>query len=150
MEIHPRAVLIGAVCALIVGCAPGTAIEAGTNGADMQIPSLVALVRADATKRTVLAQALVTQQVWMIPDPHANRLAVLPFDQNERSFIPVFSDQKTFDEEAYGTGFEKKAIPVAGKTFASLLHEDAIVVLNPGDRPAIEFKGAELKAIAAQ
>jgi len=31
-----------------------------------------------------------------------------------------------------------------------LLHEDAIVVLNPGDRPAIEFKGAELKAIAAQ
>jgi hypothetical protein len=148
MQNHPRVLLIGAACALLIGCAPATTIETGTTDANVRIPSLIALVRNDATKRPMLAEALVTQQVWMIPDPHANRLAVLPFDQNERSFIPVFSDRKTFDVEAYGTGFENKAIAVAGKTFASLLNEDAIVVLNPGDRPAIEFKGSELKAIA--
>ena len=145
-----RALLVGNACALLIGCAPGAAIDKGTTEANAPIPSLVALARADSTKRPMLAQALVAQQVWMIPDPHANRLAVLPFNQNERSFIPVFSDRKTFDVEAYGTGFENKAIAVAGKTFASLLDEDAIVVLNPGDRPAIEFKGSELKAIAVR
>ena len=86
----------------------------------------------------------------MIPDPHANGLAVLAFDQNERSFVPVFSDQQTFDVEAYGTGFERKAVAVAGNVFASLVDDNAIIVLNPGDRPAIEFRGYELKSSAAQ
>ena len=86
----------------------------------------------------------------MIPDPHASRLAVLAFDQNERSFVPVFSDQKTFDVEAYGTGFERKAVAVDGSVFASLVDDDALIVLNPGDRPAIEFRGYELKSSAAR
>ena len=86
----------------------------------------------------------------MIPDPHSTVLAALPFYQNERSFIPVFSGQHIFDEEAFGTGFEGKAIPVEGHRFASLLKGDEIVILNPGHRPAIEFQASELKAFAKQ
>ena len=145
-----RITLLCALGALSSGCATKPAMNTEGEDSKAPIPALVALVRADATQRPRLIRALVTQKVWMIPDPHANRLAVLAFDQNERSFVPVFSDQKTFDVESYGTGFEHKAVAVDGSVFASLVDDDAIVVLNPGDRPAIEFRGYELKSSAAR
>ena len=111
--------------------------------------SLVARVRADPANKWLLARFMVKQRLLMIPDPHAQDLAVLPFQQNERSFVPVFSDQKTFDEEAFGTGFAGKAVPVDGRRFAELLKGDETVILNPGHRPAIEFVASELKAFAA-
>jgi hypothetical protein len=141
------------LCASLVACAtatkqPNVVDAATTSGALPSIESLVATVRDDPSKKPLLARALMSQQVLIIPNPHAKSVAVLPFDQNERSFIPVFSDERIFDEEAYGTGFEKKAIVVDAHIFASLLKGDEIVVLNPGHRPAIEFKASELKALA--
>jgi type III secretion system (T3SS) SseB-like protein len=139
------------LCASLVACStakPPIAVDATTtSGASPSIESLVAAVRDDPSKKPLLARALMSQQILMIPNPHAKSVAVLPFDQNERSFIPVFSDERIFDEEAYGTGFEKKAIAVDAHFFASLLKGDEIVILNPGHRPAIEFKGSELKAL---
>lgn len=84
--------------------------------------------------------------VLVVPNPHSQSLALLFFDQPERSFIPVFSDRKIFDEEAFGTGFEGKAVSISSTRFASLLNGDEIVILNPGHRPSIEFSASELKA----
>jgi hypothetical protein len=94
----------------------------------------------------LLAHVLMDGNVWIIPDPHAASLAALPFYQNERSFIPVFSDRKIFDQEAYGTGFAGKGIVIDGARFASLLNGGETVILNPGHRPAIEFQASELQA----
>jgi hypothetical protein len=143
------------VAALLGGCAqPAPSPEAATSAAATEsndaIAGLVATVRADAAKKPLLVRALMAGNVWMIPDPHSTSLAPLPVYQNERSFIPVFSDRRTFDQEAYGTGFEGKAIVVDAARFASLLHGDEIVILNPGHRPAIEFHASELKAGAGR
>jgi hypothetical protein len=143
------------VIALVSGCAqPMIAAEnraSPVSAADpASIIALVSTVRQDPSQKPVLARALMTGRLFMIPDPHSKTLAVLPFYQNERSFIPVFSDQQTFDKEAYGTGFAGTAIAVDAARFASLLKGDEIVILNPGDHPAIEFRASELTAVAAQ
>jgi hypothetical protein len=119
----------------------------GATRADA-IERVIVAARTDVSKRPQLARLLMSGDVLIIPDPHSRTLAALPFDQPERSFIPVFSDRKIFDEEAYGTGFEGKAVTVDAGRFASLLREDDVVILNPGHRPAIEFSGHELKALA--
>ena len=108
---------------------------------------LVAAAHSDPTKKPLLARALMTRKVLIIPDPHAESVVPLKFDRNEYSFIPVFSDAKTFDEEAYGTGFENRAILIEANVFASLLKGDELVILNPGHRPAVEFTASELKAL---
>ena len=107
---------------------------------------LVDVVRKDPSKKPLLARLLMSGNVFVVPNPHSQSLALLFFDQPERSFIPVFSDRKTFDEEAFGTGFEGKAIAIGATRFASSLHGDEIVILNAGHRPAIEFRASELKA----
>ena len=128
---------------LLAACAPMQAMTTSTSENHAQtIKSLVNAVRDDPTKKPLLVKALMQQQVFMIPDPHAKSVQSLKIDQNERSFIPVFSDALTFDEEAYGTGFEKKAIAVDARFFASLLKGDEIVILNPGHKPAIQFQTA--------
>jgi hypothetical protein len=50
--------------------------------------------------------------------------------------------------EAYGTGFDGKAVAIDASRFASLLDNDDLVILNPGHRPALEFKACQLKALA--
>jgi hypothetical protein len=112
------------------------------------IERLVAIVRKDPSKKPLLAHAVMSGDVLVIPDPGAKSLALVAFNQPERSFIPVFSTRSIFDEEAYGTGFEGKAIAIDANRFASLLENDDLVILNPGHRPAIEFKASDLKALA--
>ena len=130
----------------LVGCAQ-LASSPAKDGSDAgSITELVTLVRADPTKKPLLAQALMRGTVLMIPDPHSPTLAALPIQQNEREFIPIFSDRTTFDQEAWGTGFAGKAIAIDGHRLAELLKGNEIVILNPGHRPAIEFLASELKA----
>ena len=148
------AVLI-AVSTMLTGCSQsmpprGNHAEGSPESTPAAIEQLVSMVRADPAKKPLLARSLMNRRLLMIPDPHAAALAALPFYQNERSFIPIFSDRAIFDEEAYGTGFEGKAIPVDGGRFASLLKGDEMVILNPGHRPAIEFAASELKSSAAR
>jgi hypothetical protein len=137
------------VAIALVACAtPGQRdpIDAGIAQSGPSTEELIASARADPTRKPVLARSIVSGRVLVIPDPHASSLALLPVYQNERIFIPVFSSREIFDQEAYGTGFAGKAIVIDGTRFASLLSDDEIVVLNPGHRPAIEFKGSELRA----
>ena len=135
--------------AIVAACAAperrdGTDVAATQSGSSME--ELIASTRANPARKPLLARSIVRGRVLVIPDPHASSLALLPVYQNERMFIPVFSSQEIFDQEAYGTGFAGKAIVIDGTRFASLLSDDEIVVLNPGHRPAIEFKGSELRA----
>jgi hypothetical protein len=146
-------VLLSFVAALLAGCAQAPrqgdqaqAVESAGRAESIQ--RLIAEVRKDPSKKPQLARALMHGTVLMIPDPRSPTLALLFFDQPERAFVPVFSDRKVFDEEAYGSGFEGKAIAVDARRFASLLHGDDVVILNPGHRPAIEFTASELAAAA--
>jgi hypothetical protein len=110
-----------------------------------KLQPLIQTVRTDRTKKALLSDAVMSGDVWVIPDLRSPSLRLLFFDQPERSFIPVFSDRKTFDQEAYGTGFEGKAITISAAQFSALLEGDELVILNPGHRPAIEFQASELK-----
>jgi hypothetical protein len=120
---------------------PGTELD----NRERVILSLVATARQDPSKKTELAKVLMSGPVFVVPDPKANPLALLFFDQPERSFIPVFSSRQIFDQEAYGTGFEGKAVSIDASGFAALLKGDELVILNPGHRPAIEFTAPQLK-----
>jgi hypothetical protein len=141
-----------AIAALLTACAqpmPSASTPARPSQSDESIESLVAQVRADPDKKPLLAHLLMRRTLLIIPDPHSPSLAVLSFQQNERSFIPVFSDRTVFDQEAFGTGFAGKAVTIPGERFAAMLNGDETVILNPGHRPAIEFQAAELKSLAA-
>jgi len=147
LRFHPFIALV--IAALLAGCAqpmPSTSSSPRALQSDESIETLIAEVRADPARKPSLARALMSRTLLIIPDPHSATLAALSFQQNERSFIPVFSDRTIFDQEAFGTGFAGKAVPVAGERFAAMLNGDETVILNPGHRPAIEFDGAELKA----
>ncbi len=74
-------------------------------------------------------------------------MTLMEFPGHEKTIIPVFSDRATFDEEARGTGYEGKATPISPSKFASLLSASDTVIVNPGDRPALEFNGSEIKAL---
>jgi len=142
------AVVFGCSLSLLAACAPMTpAAEETTEQSVSSLQTLVETVRQDPTARPQLARALMDRKVLIVPDPHAKTVVPLKIDQNERSFIPVFSDAATFAQEAYGTGFENKAVVVDACYFASVLNGDETVILNPGHRPAIEFRASELKAL---
>jgi SseB protein N-terminal domain len=136
---------------MVAACAqaPATPGRIDTDR-ETAIVSLVAAARQDRLYKTELAKVLMSGPVFVIPDPKANPLTLLFFDQPERSFIPVFSSRRLFDEEAYGTGFEGKAVPIDATRFASLLKGDEVVILNPGHRPAIDFSATELKDALAK
>jgi type III secretion system (T3SS) SseB-like protein len=141
------------ITAILSGCTesmPTRPDTQGTNSVSREdsIEGLVATVRADPAKKPLLAKALMSGNVLVIPDPGKKALTLLYFNQPERSFIPVFSSRGIFDQEAYGTGFEGKAMAIDAKRFVSLLENDDLVILNPGHRPAIEFNAQELKAAA--
>ena len=111
--------------------------------------------RSDSSKRLRIVDALMrTKDVYVIPaepvprDPKS--MEFLEFARHESDFIPVFSDRPTFDEEAAGTGYEGKAIAIDTALFAKLLKVDDTVIVNPGDRPSLEFKGSEFKSAAAR
>lgn len=141
--------VILAACAIVSACAqPTRVVEKQSKGIGTrtdEIATLIQTVRTDRTKKAVLSDAVMSGDVWVIPDLRSPSLRLLFFDQPERSFIPVFSDRKTFDQEAYGTGFEGKAITISAAQFSELLEGDELVILNPGHRPAIEFQASELK-----
>lgn len=144
-----RLTLCAMAAALLTGCAQPTPLalpDSGPASAATSIIELVQVVRAEPAKKPLLARSLMSGTLFIIPDPHAPVLAALSFQQNERSFIPVFSDRKTFDEEAFGTGFAGKAVAVSGARFAGLLKGDETIILNPGHRPAIQFQASELKS----
>jgi hypothetical protein len=130
----------------LVACAQLASPPSNDGSRAESIAELVALVRADPTKKPILDRTLMRGTVLMIPDPHSPALAVLPIQQNEREFIPIFSDRKIFDQEAWGTGFAGKAVAIDGRQFAGLLKGNETVILNPGHRPAIEFLASELQA----
>jgi hypothetical protein len=140
------------LAASLLGCSAPPVYEKAQvphhASARQSIESLVAIVREDPSKKPMLAKALMSGEVLVIPKPGADPLALLTFDQPERWFIPVFSDRRIFDQEAFGTGFEGKAMAIDASRFAALLQGDEVVILNPGHRPAIEFKASELKALA--
>ena len=149
IAMETRRLTICASLALLVGCAQPTAPSPSDSrpaSSGASILELVQAVRAEPAKKPLLARSLMSGTLFIIPDPHAPTLAALSFQQNERAFIPVFSDQKTFDQEAFGTGFAGKAVAVSGDRFAGLLQGDETVILNPGHRPAIEFHASELKS----
>lgn len=146
-------VFLAVVGAFLTGCSQSTSSRHEPQAAysvsrEDSIERLVAIVRRDPSKKPLLARAVMSADVLVIPDPGAKSLALVSFNQPERSFIPVFSSRGIFDEEAYGTGFEGKAIAIDANRFASLLENDDLVILNPGHRPAIEFKASDLKALA--
>src|SRR5262249_12024313 len=138
------------VATIMAGCSQTTAVQKTGSAIERQdtIVRLVETVRKDPSKKADLERALMSGPVLVIPDPKATPLALLFFDQPERAFIPVFSSREIFDQEAYGTGFEGKAISIDADRFASLLKGNEVVILNPGHRPAIEFRASDLKALA--
>jgi hypothetical protein len=139
--------------AILTGCSPSISTRPDAQGANSlsredSIEQFIAVVRTEPTKKEQLARLVMSGDVLVIPDPGKKSLALVSFNQPERSFIPVFSSRSVFDQEAYGTGFEGKAIAIDAKRFATLLEDDDVVILNPGHRPAIEFTARQLKAAA--
>ena len=139
---------------LISACSstPERAPAALSSTQPPSIESLVAAARLDASKKPRVAEALMQGPVLVIPSPHDStpgHPVLLKFAMPEYEFIPVFSDRQTFDEEARGTGFEGQAISVDAKAFASLLGDGDVVIVNPGHRPAMEFKASEIRQLAA-
>ena len=148
-------VFLFVVASIVTGCSPSVSTRPDTQAANSpsredSIERLVAIVRAEPSQKPLLAKAVMSGEVLVIPDPGKKSLALVSFNQPERSFIPVFSSRGIFDQEAYGTGFEGKAIAIDASRFASLLEDDDLVILNPGHRPAIEFTAAQLKAAVAR
>jgi hypothetical protein len=146
-------VFLIAAAAILTGCSPSMSTRRDGQAENSvsredSIERLVEIVRNDPSKKPLLAKTVMSGDVLVIPDPGAKSLALVMFNQPERSFIPVFSSRRIYDEEAYGTGFEGKAVTIDANRFASLLDPDDLVILNPGHRPAIEFKASELKALA--
>ncbi|HZZ94020.1 MAG TPA: SseB family protein [Usitatibacter sp.] len=148
------AVFLFAGATMLAGCSHSStrvdAQGAPSLSREDSIERLVAVVRAEPSKKALLAKAVMSGDVLVIPDPGKKSLALVSFNQPERSFIPLFSSRSIFDQEAYGTGFEGKAIVIDATRFASLLENDDLVILNPGHRPAIEFNAQELKAAIAK
>jgi len=143
------------VAALLTGCSQSMPARSHAQAArslsrEESIQHLIDIVRADPAKKPLLAKAVMSGDVFVIPDPAKESLALVSFNQPERNFIPVFSSRGIFEQEAYGTGFEGKAIEIDAKRFASVLENDDLVILNPGHRPAIEFKASQLKAALAE
>jgi hypothetical protein len=153
MATRSLAVLLFAAGTLVAACSQPARLSESPENTNVaarrsdEMERLVEIARKDHSKKAELARVLMSGDVLVIPDPQSSSPALLFFDQPERAFIPVFSDRKTFDEEAYGTGFEGKAVSISAAKFASLLHGDEIVILNSGRRPAIEFRASDLKAL---
>lgn len=144
-----------AAAAILGGCSQSMparpdAQPANSVSREESIQRLIEVVRAEPEKKAQLAKELMSGDVLVIPDPAKKTLALVSFNQPERNFIPVFSSRGIFDQEAYGTGFEGKAIQIDAKRFASVLADDDLVILDPGHRPAIEFSARQLKAAVAQ
>ena len=148
-------VIFFALTAILGGCTDSVPVRPDSQAAPAvsrqdSIERLVEIVRDDPAKKPLLAKAVMSAEVLVIPDPGRQSLGLVYFNQPERSFIPIFSSRAIFDQEAYGTGFERKAIVIDAKRFVSLLQDDDVVILNPGHRPAIEFTPAQLKAALAE
>jgi hypothetical protein len=152
---HYKAAIIIIGGALVCACssAPELAPAAQAPKQPQSIESLVAAARLDAAKKPRVAEALMRGPVLVIPSPHDStpgHPVLLKFAMPEYEFIPVFSDRSTFDQEAQGTGFEGQAISIDAKAFASLLSDGDVVIVNPGHRPAMEFKASEIRQLVPQ
>lgn len=147
-------------CALLLACAQpmlNPSVSTDRSPASPKAPSMETIIaaaradRSDATKRRLIIQTLMMQrEVYVIPNPtdgDPGIMTLMEFPGHESSFIPVFSDRATFDDEARGTGYEGMAVPISARQFASLLTANQTVIVNPGDRPAIEFNASEIKSL---
>ena len=148
-------------CACLLACAQPTlnpSVSTDRSATSPKAPSMGTVIaaaradRSDSTKRLLIIQTLLMQrEVYVIPNPtigNPGTMTLMEFPGHESSFIPVFSDRATFDDQARGTGYEGLAVPISTRQFASLLTTNQTLIVNPGDRPAIEFEGSEVKALA--
>ena len=143
---------LGLVLLLACGSLGGCAQLAGERPTP-PMSEVIAAAQADRTnekQRLLIIETLMKSTVYVIPNggsPDPASMTLMEFPAHESQFIPVFSDRATFDVQAQGTGYENKAVPLEPAQFAALLKGDETVVVNPGDRPALEFRASEIKAL---
>ncbi len=118
-----------------------------------QAPSMDALIAAAAkspSAKPALLKALMNGHVFVIAtwkSKDAKDINVQDFMRNGKSFIPIFQDQKHFETETKGSGFEKKGVSIDANMLASIMKGTETLVLNPGSKTPIDIAASELKPL---
>ncbi len=77
-------------------------------------------------------------------DLESDSIRIQDFVADGGSFIPIFSDEATFKQQARGSGFEDNGILIDLNLLASMLQGDEILILNPGGADPVRLKKADL------
>lgn len=60
------------------------------------------------------------------------------------SFIPIFSDEATFNHQVRGSGFEDNGIAIDRNILSAMLRGDELLILNPGGPDPLRLTKADL------
>lgn len=71
-------------------------------------------------------------------------LRLQDFVTEGRSFIPIFSDETTFNHQVRGSGFEDNGIAIDRNLLSSILRGDELLILNPGGPDPLKLTKADL------
>lgn len=77
-------------------------------------------------------------------DPASRTLRLQNFIANGESFIPIFSNEAAFDRQVKGSGFEDDGLAIDRDILLSILRDDELLILNPGDPDAVKMTKADL------
>lgn len=71
-------------------------------------------------------------------------LRLQDFVAEGQSFIPIFSDETTFNHQVRGSGFEDNGIAIDRNLLSSILRGDELLILNPGGPDPLKLTKADL------
>lgn len=71
-------------------------------------------------------------------------LRLQKFMIEDKSFIPIFSDEMTFSHQIRGSGFESSGVAVDRNFLLSILRGDELLILNPGGSDPLKLTKADL------
>lgn len=77
----------------------------------------------------LIADDVVVIARWR--DPNGHTIELQNFVLAGESFIPLFSDEARFRDEAAGSGFEHEGVAIKLEFLVSLLRGDELLILNP-------------------
>ncbi len=77
-------------------------------------------------------------------DGESRSLRLQDFADESGSFIPIFSDEATFNHQVRGSGFEDSGIAIDRNLLSSMLRGDELLILNPGGPDPLKLTKADL------
>jgi hypothetical protein len=106
--------------------------------------------RAHADRRAVpeLCRALTKGHVVVIASwqsPESSSITLQDFKKDGQSYIPIFSDEAHFREEAKGSSYERSGKSIDCKLLVSILRGDELLILNPRSGAPVELRQADFK-----